>query len=94
VWHRPKPDQSDLEHGYPEIGMFGILPAYGLYAHHAEGLVLSNVRFDLAGDDLRPAIDCFDVAGLELSGFHAAGHPQASRAGRGLPRRIFPNLGG
>lgn len=67
----------DLERDYPECFIFGILPAYGLYAHHAQGLTLNNVRFRLEAEDLRPAIVCDDVQGLELAGFNADGHPKA-----------------
>ena len=61
-------DVPDLPNTYPEYFMFGILPAYGLYAHHVKGLTLKNVRFDLASPDLRPALVCDDVEDLELSG--------------------------
>jgi len=70
-------DVPDNERMYPEIGMFGILPAYGLYMHHAQGITLNNVQFHLKADDLRSAIVCDDVQDLELNGFRAAGHPQA-----------------
>jgi len=65
----------DLMDAYPEYWMFGVLPAYGLYAHHARGLTLNNVRFDLAGTDQRPAVVCDDVEDLEISGFKAEGSP-------------------
>lgn len=67
----------DLKDEYPEYYMFGVLPAYGLYAHHAKGLVLNDVRFDLSGPDLRPAIVCDDVEDLEISGFRAAASSKA-----------------
>jgi polygalacturonase len=67
----------DLTHDYPEIGIFGILPAYGLYIHHADEIVLNNVRFRVESEDRRPAIVCDDVQDLELSGFKAQGHPEA-----------------
>jgi hypothetical protein len=67
----------DLERDYPECFIFGILPAYGLYAHHAQGLTLNNVRFRLEAEDLRPAIVCDDVQDLELAGFKADGHPKS-----------------
>ncbi|MHB0958041.1 MAG: glycoside hydrolase family 28 protein [Pirellulaceae bacterium] len=63
----------ELEDQYPEYFMFGVLPAYGLYARHARGLTLSNVRFDLASADARPALMCDDVADLDVSGLQAAG---------------------
>ena len=37
-------DLPELEDQYPEYFMFGVLPAYGLYARHVEGLTLNNVR--------------------------------------------------
>jgi hypothetical protein len=67
----------DLPNTYPEYFMFGVLPAYGLYAHHVKGLSLNNVRFDLASSDLRPAIVCDDVEGLDLAAFQAQANEQA-----------------
>ncbi len=52
---------------------FGVLPAYGLYARHVEGLTSNNVRLDLAGPDYRPAITCDDVVDLEIAGLKAGG---------------------
>jgi hypothetical protein len=67
----------DCAHVYPELGMFGVLPAYGLYIHHADEIVLNNVRFRVESEDRRPAIVCDDVQDLELAGFKAQGHPEA-----------------
>jgi hypothetical protein len=66
-------DLPELEDQYPEYFMWGVLPAYGLYARHARSIVLSNVRFDLASPDLRPAVVCDDVEDIELVGLRAAG---------------------
>ena len=66
----------DKERNYPDIHMFGTLPAYGLYVHHAAGITLHNVQFHLASQDLRPAIVCDDVQDLELAQFKAAGDEQ------------------
>lgn len=41
---------------YPEATMFGELPAYGLYARHAEDIVLRNVILTAGDSDERPAI--------------------------------------
>jgi len=68
-------DVPDLIDDYPEYWMFGILPAYGLYAHHVKDLKLDNVRFDLAGPDERPAFICEDGQGLEISSFNFAASP-------------------
>ena len=67
----------ELRDHYPEYHMFGVLPAYGLYARHSRGLVLENVTFDVASPDLRPALVCDDVLDLELSGFKAEGNPES-----------------
>lgn len=68
-----KREMPELEDQYPEYFMWGVLPAYGLYARHARGLTLNNVRFELAGKDLRPALVCDDVEDLEIAGLKAAG---------------------
>lgn len=57
---------------YPEYGMFGTLPAYGLYCRHITGLRLRNVRTRFAAAEGRPALICDDVEGLDLAGFEAA----------------------
>ncbi|MEN6605458.1 MAG: glycosyl hydrolase family 28-related protein [Bryobacteraceae bacterium] len=55
---------------YPEGTMFGILPAFGLYARHAEGVALSNVQLRWDKEDLRPAMIFDDVKDLTIDGFH------------------------
>jgi hypothetical protein len=62
------PENPDM---YPEAGMFGILPAYGFYARHVEGLTLSNVQVRWENDDVRPAMVFDDVKTLDVSGFRA-----------------------
>lgn len=54
---------------YPEGTMFGVLPAFGLYARHAQGLSLSNVHLRWDKEDLRPAIIIDDVKDLTIDGF-------------------------
>jgi hypothetical protein len=68
---------KDLERDYPEMYMFGDLPAYGLYIHHASGIVLNNVLFHLNDNDLRPAIVSDDGNDFELTGFKAVGNKNA-----------------
>lgn len=63
----------ELEDQYPEYFMWGVLPAYGLYARHVRSLTLSNVRFDLAGHDARPAVVLDDVGDVSAMGFRANG---------------------
>jgi hypothetical protein len=75
----PKPDHlplKDLEkvperaQNYPESKMFGVLPAWGLYGRHAEGLTLENVRLRVSGKDYRAAVIFDDVRKLKLDRFH------------------------
>ncbi|HRN55541.1 MAG TPA: glycosyl hydrolase family 28 protein [Agriterribacter sp.] len=72
-----KRNLPDLERNYPEMFIFGDLPAYGLYMHHVSGITLNNVRFNLQTPDLRPAIVCDDADDIELNGFKAAGNVNA-----------------
>lgn len=57
---------------YPENDMFDVLPAWGFYVRHAQGVTLNNIRLTLAKPDLRPALIADDVADLDLNGFTAA----------------------
>ena len=70
-------DIPELKDNYPEYHMFGVLPAYGLYARHVSGLTIENSRFDLADSDFRPAVVCDDVEDLELCNFRAKGNLEA-----------------
>ena len=51
----------DLDRQYPTPFMFGVPPAYGLFARHVDDLVLKEVRFLLDSPDARPAAICDDV---------------------------------
>ncbi len=77
-------------------GGLGTLPAYGVFARHVKDLELANITVDFLTNDLRPAIVCSDVNGLEIDNFKAqagrgrsclpicqrfrSGHPQFARA--------------
>lgn len=67
----------DMERVYPECMIFGVLPAYGLYAHHADYITLSNVLFTTYSDEHRPSIVCDDVSNFDIMGFKAQGHRHA-----------------
>jgi polygalacturonase len=60
---------KELGKGYPEPTGLGVMPAYGLFARHVSGLELANINFSFANDDLRPAMACSDVSGLEIDNF-------------------------
>lgn len=70
-------DLPELENLYPEYFMWGVLPAYGVYARHARGLTLNNVRFELASRDVRPAVVCDRVEDVDIAGLSAATDPQS-----------------
>ncbi len=53
---------------YPEPGMFGANPAYGLFVRHAKNIKISDADFHFAAAEKRPALRFDDVAGLYL--FH------------------------
>ncbi len=66
---RAVPEQ---EKSYPEARMFGRLPAYGLYARHARGLKIANLRVVSAAKDERPALYCEDVKELRVEALEAS----------------------
>jgi hypothetical protein len=59
------PERAD---SYPESTMFGILPAWGLYLRHAEGIRLENITLRTQVADYRPALVADDVRGLTADG--------------------------
>ena len=50
--------------------MFGVLPAWGFYCRHADGVNFENVTLRVKAKDYRPALVCDDVKNLRLDGFH------------------------
>jgi polygalacturonase len=62
----------EKESAYPEVSMFGhAMPAYGLYLRHVHGLTLMNIGVSFEKTDLRPAMACSDVDGLQIDNFNA-----------------------
>lgn len=59
---------EEREAVYPESSMFGILPAYGLYCRHVEGLRLNNVQLAVTKPDARPALAFEDVEDVLVDG--------------------------
>jgi polygalacturonase len=49
---------------YPEPMLFGMLPAWGLYARHVNGLQLRDLSLRLLGPDARPSVKLENVRGL------------------------------
>jgi Glycosyl hydrolases family 28 len=63
----------ELPQAYPQGEMFGVLPAYSLYARHIDGLTINNWRNRWERKDLRPAAIFDDVRDLQVLGFDARG---------------------
>jgi polygalacturonase len=61
----------ELGTGYPEPGKIGVMPAYGVFARHVHNLELANINVGFDSEDLRPAMVCSDVDGLEIDDFKA-----------------------
>jgi len=59
----------ELGTGYPEPR--GTSPAYGVFARHVRGLEMANIHFTVDQEDLRPAMICVNVDGLEIDNFKA-----------------------
>nr|WP_303649596.1 right-handed parallel beta-helix repeat-containing protein [Asticcacaulis machinosus] len=55
---------AELDSAYPEPSMFGITPAYGLWARHVRGLKLDNVVLGSDASDARPDIRLEDTETL------------------------------
>jgi hypothetical protein len=76
----------ELGTGYPEPRN-DALPAYGLFARHVKDLELANINFSFLKDDFRAAIECVDVAGLEIDNFKA-------QLANGVAASKFENVSG
>ena len=70
-------DIPDLPDQYPEYFMFGVLPSWGLYAHHVRGITLHNITFDLVTPDLRPSLVLDDAESVMIDGFRMDGNTGA-----------------
>jgi polygalacturonase len=55
----------------------GVLPAYAFYARNVRGLTLSNVRFQVASSEARPAVVFDHVQDVAVNGFSAQGTKEA-----------------
>lgn len=58
---------SEKPSGYPEIWMFGMLPASGLYARHVRGLRLDKVDLSATAGEARPTVIFEDAAGSQVT---------------------------
>ncbi len=58
----------EMEGGYPEPQLFGVLPAWGLFARHVAHLTVRGMDLRTEEADQRPAIVLHDVVGARFSG--------------------------
>jgi Glycosyl hydrolases family 28 len=54
---------------YPESKMFGILPSWGFFIRHAEGIKFENITVTVKDKDYRPAVVCDDVQKIDFKDF-------------------------
>jgi polygalacturonase len=63
-------DLPEKESAYPEYNMFGnIMPAFGVYLRHVNGVTCDHVTLSVATPDGRPAVDLVDVQGVTAGDF-------------------------
>jgi polygalacturonase len=55
-----------FEKEYPEPYRFGILPSYGFFIRHADGIHLDNIELSFEKNDLRPAFFLDDVKNIDF----------------------------
>jgi polygalacturonase len=54
------------EKDYPEPARMGVMPAYGFFIRHANGIAMNNVKVYYSGNEIRPAIIIEDVKNIDL----------------------------
>ncbi|SEG69024.1 Polygalacturonase [Bryocella elongata] len=74
--------RRDLPEYAGEYFMMGPMPAYGLYARGVKGLTLTNLRFQVASQDLRPALILDRVTDCAINGLSMEADPKAESAMR------------
>jgi beta-fructofuranosidase len=60
---------------YPEQYFFGVLPAWGLFVRHAEGIRLRRIKLDCEAEDARPPVFLEDVSRWEARDVLINGRP-------------------
>jgi polygalacturonase len=72
---------------YPEPGRFGIIPSWGMFARHVQGLSLDHVELRPLKEDLRPALILDEVKSADFD------HVKAVPAS-GVPTVVLKNVDG
>lgn len=68
AWKDDPYNVPEMDDQYPEPSNFGILPAYGLYARHVDGLKLENVHIGYEVEDGRHTVVLDDCHKADFSG--------------------------
>jgi polygalacturonase len=63
----------EFEKAYPDPHVFGIMPAWGIFARHVRNLRLRDIELRVLSDDRRPGVVLDDVAGARLSDVRLTG---------------------
>ncbi len=63
----PKESPEELEDQYPEATMFRLLPSYGMYFRHVDGLRIQGLTLASDREDVRPPIVVNDVLGTRMN---------------------------
>jgi hypothetical protein len=77
----------ERETAYPEPSALGILPAYGFYLRHVNGIVMDGVEVSFQREDRRPAFVLDDVRDAEFRGTRA-------QKAQGVPTFVLINVDG
>lgn len=70
-WRDDPYNVPELPEVYPEPSNWGILPAYGLFAKHVDGLTLRNIRFSCKVPDGRHVCVFDDASDISVDGMEA-----------------------
>jgi len=71
AWADDPYNVPEMPREYPEPTLFGILPAYGIYARHVKGLAIDNLSVRFKVQDERPAVVLDDVDNAVFQNFSA-----------------------
>ena len=74
-WQDDPYNVPELPEVYPEPSNWGILPAYGLFAKHVDGLTLRNIRISCKVPDERHACVLDDAADILIDGLETDNTP-------------------
>src|SRR5205823_13716098 len=75
----------EQEKSYPEPSMLGLVPAYGFYLRHVNGIRLDGIDVSFVEDDKRPAFVLDEVKNAEF-------HRVSARKSPSVPTFVLRNV--